>query len=166
MSTHKHQCGLITVTEAGQTQLFEELGCGHIFEHEDMHGPTPWVDMVRRHRCPECGLGPWYSEYVVSKTVTRTLVSVVAALLVQGCATMLAPDTCFANYDHISHPLQGKPFGPVTEEGTIDSVGTTCRWERGRVFLESGLSYMVPDSDLYGDDFLFNSRIAVKIWER
>ncbi len=84
--------------------------------------------------------------------------------ILQGCS--VAPIICFMNYDHVSHPLLGVPFGPETEEGTIDSIGTTCRWDHGRVFLESGLSYMIPDSDLYGDDFLFNSRIAVKIWER
>lgn len=90
----------------------------------------------------------------------------VSALVLQACAVLPAPTTCFVNYDHLSHPLQGPPFGPDTEEGTIDTVGGTCRWEKGRVFVESGLSYLWPGSDLYGDDLLFNSRVAFKIWEK
>lgn len=96
----------------------------------------------------------------------KRMMAVLALATLQACAVVPQPKTCFANYDHVSHPLQGPPFGPPEEEGTIDSVGGTCRWERGRVFFESGLSYSWPDSDLYGDDLLFNGRIAYKIWER
>lgn len=96
----------------------------------------------------------------------RCGLTIVAVLALQGCAVMPSPQMCFANYDHVSHPRKGEPFGPATEEGTIDSVGATCRWERGRLFMESGLSYMWPDSDLYGDDLLYNGRIGVKLWER
>lgn len=88
----------------------------------------------------------------------------IATLALQGCTTV--PNQCFASYDHLSHPRQGPPFGPETEEGTLDTLGATCRWERGRVFFESGLSYAVPDSDLYGDDLIYNGRVAVKLWER
>lgn len=165
MSNHKHQCGRITIYEHGQTILLEDgYGCQHIWEHQEAPGET-LAEKVARHKCPNCGRGPWYARYEEPRT-TRTLVAVMAALLLQACAVAPTPDTCFANYDHVSHPLLGPPFGPEIEEGTIDSIGTTCRWERGRVFFESGLSYMVPDSDLYGDDLLFNSRIAIKIWEK
>lgn len=170
MSTHKHQCGLVTIDIEGNTQLLEDFGCRHIFEHPDAP-PVYGLDrmppeMVRRHRCPNCGLGPWYAEYNSPVPKFKAVMALLALAALSGCASLPAPKTCFANYDHVSHPLQGQPFGPKTEEGTIDSVGATCRWEKGRVFMESGLSYMWPDSDLYGDDLLFNSRIAVKIWER
>lgn len=164
MDTHKHQCGLITVDEAGATMLLDDFGCQYIWEHDSRPGAA-LHEKVAHHMCPKCGRGPWYAAYAEPKT-TRTLVAVMAALLLQGCAVVPAPDVCFASYDHVSHPRLGPPFGPETEEGTIDSVGTSCRWERGRVFFESGLSYMVPDSDLYGDDLLYNGRVGVKIWER
>lgn len=165
MST-KHQCGLITVDDKGHTFLLDDFGCHHVFKVDDEPSEDP-IDKARRHMCPKCGTGPWYTEYVDIKTARSVIAASILALL-QACAVVPAPDTCFANYDHVSHPLLGKPFGPESEEGTIDSVGTTCRWERkqGRVFFESGLSYMWPDSDLYGDDLLFNSRVGVKIWEK
>lgn len=165
MSTHKHQCGLITVDEKGTTLLVPSLGCHHIWEHESGPQGEHLSDKVMRHKCPQCGMGPFYALYN-PRTRLRGVLAAAALLALQACAVVPAPDTCFANYDHTSHPLLGKPFGPESEEGTIDSIGGTCRWERGRVFFESGLSYMWPDSDLYGDDLLFNSRVAVKIWER
>lgn len=164
MSTHKHQCGLITINEKGDTQLFEDLGCHQVFEHESMPDAS-LSDKVRRHHCPNCGLGPWYAEYQPAARL-RVAMALLTLATLSGCAVVPSPDQCFANYDHVSHPLQGEPFGPKTEEGTIDSVGGTCRWERGRMFFESGLSYSWPDSDLYGDDLLFNSRVAIKIWEK
>lgn len=165
MNTHQHQCGLITVDEKGTTQLLDDIGCHHVWEHSNGEPREPLSSQARRHKCPKCGQGPWYAEYRVEAGAKRVLALLALATL-QACAVVPAPTTCFASYDHVSHPLLGAPFGPETEEGTIDSVGTTCRWERGRVFLESGLSYMVPDSDLYGDDLLFNSRVAIKIWGR
>lgn len=162
----KHQCGLITVDERGHTYLLDNLGCHRVFETKPGNPGDGPVEKARRYMCPICGQGPWYTPYVDIKTARSVLAAGILALL-QACSVMPAPTTCFANLDHLSHPLQGKPFmGPAIEEGTIDSVGGTCRWERGRVFFESGLSYMWPDSDLYGDDFLFNGRVAVKIWEK
>lgn len=165
MSTHKHQCGLITVDEKGNTELLDDFGCRYVFEHPDATSAEALRDKVRKHHCPNCGLGPWYAEYKPASGFKRVMALLALATL-QACAVVPSPNTCFANYDHVSHPLLGPPFGPETEEGTIDSVGGTCRWERGRVFFESGLSYKWPDSDLYGDDLLFNSRVAVKIWEK
>lgn len=164
MSKHKHQCGLVTVDEAGATMLLEGFGCKYVWEHDDTQAGSVF-EKIARHTCPQCGLGPWYGAYKASKAAAG-LMATLTLLMLQGCAVVPAPDMCFASYDHVSHPRLGPPFGPETEEGTIDSIGTSCRWERGRVFFESGLSYMVPDSDLYGDDFLYNGRIGVKIWER
>lgn len=164
MSKHKHQCGLITVDMHGNTELLADVGCGHVWEHEPQARDT-LPEKVCRHLCPNCGLGPWYAEYKPASGLKR-VVALLALATLQACATVPSPNACFVNYDHVSHPLQGQPFGPKTEEGTIDSIGGTCRWEKGRVFIESGLSYMWPDSDLYGDDLLFNSRVAYKIWER
>lgn len=91
---------------------------------------------------------------------------VVAGVILQGC--MLTPPTdLFVSYDHLSHPKQGPPFGSRLEEGTLDSVGVTGRWDLNRrTFVEMGLSYALPDSDLYGDDLLFNGRVAYKLWSK
>lgn len=92
------------------------------------------------------------------------LLGILATLVLAGCAT---PNTCFVNYDHLSFPTRGHPFfGPTTEEDSVDAVGSTCRWEHGRIFIESGLSYPVPGTDLIGNDLLYQGRIAYKIWEK
>jgi hypothetical protein len=90
----------------------------------------------------------------------------IAALALQGCA-LTPPDLCEAGYGHLSHPTRGHPFfGPVTEEGTIDMAGPSCRWVRGRMFIESGLFYKFPDSDLYGNDLLYSGRVGFVFWKR
>lgn len=90
-----------------------------------------------------------------------------ALVLLQGCATAPRPDRCFANLDHVSHPTRGRPFfGPATEEDAFTSIGATCRWERGRVFIESGLSYMPVYEGFYGGELLYNGRVAYMLWEK
>lgn len=166
MSTHKHQCGLITVDKKGDTLLVPNLGCHHVWEHETGPQEEHLSEKVARHKCPQCGMGPWYAFYN-PKTRLRGVLAVAALLALNACAVVPPPKVCFANLDHLSHPLQGHPFmGSREEEDAVNALGTTCRWEKGRVFIESGLSYQLPGSDLYGDDLLFNSRLGVKIWER
>lgn len=55
MTTHKHQCGLTAVG-------FLDVGCGHVFEHVGAGGDDP-QERVEAHKCPICGLGPWYLPY-------------------------------------------------------------------------------------------------------
>jgi hypothetical protein len=91
------------------------------------------------------------------------IVCALAALPLTGCITT-PPNEVFLSYDHLSHPLLGPPFGPATDEGTLDTVGVTARWVRGKAFVETGLSYVVPGGDLYGDDFLFNGRVGYRLF--
>lgn len=86
------------------------------------------------------------------------------AIALGGCSVM--PKECMVDITHISHPTLGPPFGPESEEGTIDSTGTSCRWEANRLIGEMGLSYKIPNSDLYGNDFIFIGKVAYKIWEQ
>jgi hypothetical protein len=93
------------------------------------------------------------------------LVIVTALAIAQTACITTKPDEVFISYDHISHPLQGPPFGPVADEGTLDSTGITARWVRGRYFAEAGVSYpWWPSAGLWGDNFLFNGRVGVTIW--
>ena len=85
-------------------------------------------------------------------------------IALSGCVTM--PKECLVDVTHISHPTLGPPFGPESEEGTIDSFGSSCRWEADKLLAEMGLAYKIPDSDLYGNDFIFIGKVAYKIWER
>lgn len=87
-----------------------------------------------------------------------------AAITLSGCAS--APDTVDAGWSHSSHPRQGRPFSPREDEDSLDTLGIRARWERGKCFAEMGLGYMLRDGGFYGDDFIFESRVGVKLFER
>src|SRR5687767_5214921 len=106
MSGHKHQCGLITVDEKGTTLLLEDgYGCHHVWEHNPQGGLL-LLEKVAQHKCPKCGRGPWYAEHKETRTA-KAVLAAVALLVLQACAVVPGPTTCFANFDHLSHPLQG-----------------------------------------------------------
>jgi hypothetical protein len=94
----------------------------------------------------------------------KPLLLVLPALLCSGCA--MTPSHVSGVCDHVSHVLQGAPFGPKDEEGVLNTCGVSTTWEQGRAFIEAGLMYQLPRSDLYGDDFLFTSRVGYKLWEK
>lgn len=50
---HKHRCGLSEVAELAA------IGCGFEWEHERIFKNS--ADYSRRHMCPNCGAGPWYT---------------------------------------------------------------------------------------------------------
>lgn len=89
---------------------------------------------------------------------------VLAAVLSSGCASV--PDVVDAGWSHDSHPRQGYPFGPSTEEDTLDTLGLRARWDRGKCFAEMGLGYKFREGGFHGDDFIFESRVGVKLFSR
>ena len=64
IKTHRHQCGRVV------WGMLEGVGCGHIFEHEDVPGPPT----VARHKCPQCGAAPWYHRLPEETPPARTAV--------------------------------------------------------------------------------------------
>ena len=90
---------------------------------------------------------------------------VLTAVALSGCASM-PPDSVDAGWSHDSHPRQGRPFSPREDEDSLDTLGLRARWNRGKCFAEMGLGYMLRDGGFYGDDFIFESRIGVKLFER
>lgn len=73
-------------------------------------------------------------------------------LALQGCEgasrSSLRPDYLEAAYVHRSQPFAGQgapPWGDhwETEETTMDGIEAVLRWERGPLFFDAGLGYMV-----------------------
>lgn len=91
-------------------------------------------------------------------------VALLAVLALSGCAS--TPDTIDVGWSHSSHPRLGRPFGPSTEEDTLDTLGLRARWERDKCFAEMGLGYRLRDGGFYGDDLIFESRIGVRLFSR
>lgn len=59
--THKHRCGL-HLSQGRDERLdppLTEAGCGFEWEHERIFLNDD--DYSRRHLCPKCGAGPWYT---------------------------------------------------------------------------------------------------------
>lgn len=100
-----------------------------------------------------------------SSKILFTLALLFLLVTCAGCSTM-APNQVDACLTHVSHPLQGAPFGPSTQEDSLDTVGACATWERGRVSFESGLGYKYKEGGFYGDDFIFQGQLKVKLWEK
>jgi len=83
----------------------------------------------------------------------------VAVLSLCGCAS-LAPDAVRVEWEHISHPLAGPPFGPTTEEDCLDQLNVALHWQNGAWFVESGLGYKLADAGMYGPKLTFTSRVG------
>lgn len=98
------------------------------------------------------------------RVVTALALIVALVGLLTGCG--LAPRQIDATVTHVSHPLLGPPFGPANEEDSLDTVGACAKWGKGRVTLEQCLGYRYADGGFYGDDFIYEGRVSVKLWER
>lgn len=76
-----------------------------------------------------------------------------AIMIVQctGCTSIRT------EYEHVSHPLAGWPFGPANEEDTLDVINACLVRsvqvsERVRSFGESCLGYRLTDGGFYGPE--------------
>jgi hypothetical protein len=94
----------------------------------------------------------------------KTLIAIVATAVFSGC--MSVPDRVDLDWAHVSHPLLGAPFGPSSEEDTLDVAEISATWNRGPFFMQAGLGKRLADGGFYGDDFIFNSRVGMKLWSR
>lgn len=89
---------------------------------------------------------------------------VVAAILLSGCS--IAPDTVRTEYEHVSHPFAGWPFGPKNEEDWLDTANVVARWQRGRIYTELGLGYSLTDGGFYGPKLTGTARAGVELWSK
>lgn len=87
---------------------------------------------------------------------------ILAALALTGCG--IAPTSVSLEHMHVSHPLLGPPFGPSSDEDTLDVLGLRTRWERDRYYFEAGLGQQMKDSGFYGDGIIFTSRVGITLW--
>lgn len=85
-------------------------------------------------------------------------------LLTSGC--MSIPDRIDSGWSHISHPTQGWPFGPSTEEDSLNTLDVRATWDIGRCSMEMGLGKKIGDGGFYGNDLIFTSRMSVSIWSK
>jgi len=92
----------------------------------------------------------------------KTAIVLASALLLCACAAV-KPDSARAEWEHVSHPLAGPPFGPPSEEDALDQLNLMLHWQRGAWFAESGLGYKLADEGMYGPRLTFTSRVGREI---
>lgn len=84
-----------------------------------------------------------------------------AALLMTGCASL--PDAVRLEWQHVSHPLAGPPFGPTTAEDSLDQLNALAKWQQDGWYYEAGFGWKVTDGGMYGPRLMFTSRIGREI---
>lgn len=89
-------------------------------------------------------------------------------LMSTGCALTNHCDrtSIRLEYEHVSHPLAGRPFGPEREEDSLNHVGPIGRCDVGRVYTELTLGYKLADGGFYGPKLTGGVRVGVELWSR
>lgn len=96
-------------------------------------------------------------------------ITLAAVVLLSGCSTVgRVCDEIQINeeYEHVSHPLAGYPFGEAVEEDALHTLNTIGRCSMGRTYIEGGLGYKIRDGGFYGPDLTGTLRVGVNLWKR
>lgn len=94
--------------------------------------------------------------------MTRTVVTLIAALALSACSTYKA------EWQHISHPFAGPPFGPTSEEDSLDHI-QVCGVRRyafnqwTQAYAESCVGYVLADGGFYGPNLTGGVRVGIEI---
>lgn len=86
----------------------------------------------------------------------RTLLA--CLVLLSGCSSLRV------EYQHVSHPFAGPPFGPQTEEDWLDTANIVARRQRGPFYTEAVLGYRLTDGGFYGPRLTGELRVGVELW--
>jgi len=98
----------------------------------------------------------------------KRIIIVVSLLSLNGCALTNHCDSrsIRLEYEHVSHPFAGPPFGPVNEEEWLDHAGPVGRCQVGKGYVEGTLGYKLNDGGLDGPKITGGIRVGVELWSR
>lgn len=82
----------------------------------------------------------------------------IAAALLALCLTGCTYATIEAR--HTSHPFAGPPFGPRTDEDSLNTVNACIGVERGSWFAENCLGYKLGEGGFYGPPVTYDARVG------
>ncbi len=84
-------------------------------------------------------------------------------ILLLSCVLFLSGCTSLsAELMHVSHPLKGPPFGPTTEEDSLNVLQACGERGTGRFYVEMCLGHRMGNGGFYGDDFIYTGRFGVR----
>lgn len=81
----------------------------------------------------------------------------IAAYALSGCANTQYR----AEWEHVSHPFAGEPFGPSSEEDWLDQLNVCSQKRYGRIYGDACLGYRVNDGGFYGPRLTGSVRVGV-----
>ncbi len=92
------------------------------------------------------------------KIVVVGLLLIAAGLLgsLSGC-TSLSMEA-----QHVSHPLAGPPFGPITDEDSLDAINACAQRETKKWYVEQCIGYVYTDGGFYGPKLIWQGRFGRK----
>ena len=79
-----------------------------------------------------------------------------ALVWLTGCTSVKA------EYEHISHPFAGPPFGPQSEEDWIDHVQLCAVKRAGRAYSEACAGYLLTDGGFHGPRLTGGVRMGIE----
>jgi hypothetical protein len=88
----------------------------------------------------------------------KKILTAVLLLSLSGCSYLTT------ELRHTSHPTAGKPFGPRTEEDSLNTVNACAGRETGAWFIEQCLGYKLTDGGFYGPQLTYDLRVGRK-WQ-
>lgn len=63
---------------------------------------------------------------------------------------------------HTSHPFAGPPFGPKSEEDSLNTANACAGRSKAGIFLEHCLGYKLSDGGFYGPEVTYDVRAGVR----
>lgn len=96
---------------------------------------------------------------LIERTLQLILLSICVLFLMGlgGCANYASVELA-----HSSHPLDGPPFGPRSEEDSLDRLNVCVGREHAGWYVDSCVGYRYADGGFYGSDFTFDGRFGRK----
>lgn len=94
--------------------------------------------------------------------MNKQLAVTLAVIQLAGCVAL--PDYAGMDVEHISHPLAGPPFGPTSDEDSLNHIRGFVGWRHGRAFCEVSLGYKLTDGGFYGPRMTANANVGLMLF--
>lgn len=83
-----------------------------------------------------------------------------AAIAISLLLTCSGCTSVSVQLEHISHPFAGPPFGPTTEEDSLNQPQVCAAREEQRWYVEHCVGYKLGDGGFYGPRLTYTARVG------
>jgi hypothetical protein len=82
--------------------------------------------------------------------------------LLLSCCALTGCTSLSLDASHTSHPFAGPPFGPASEEDSLNSISACLQREARGWYAEQCLGYKIGDGGFYGPRLIYTARAGMK----